>query len=174
MYFYKERMRLSLFQCSVCSFLGIFLCVRIDFNFLYALIINMTHVNRMLSIRTTISSISTTTTDTPRSRASSPERAAELCSNWWPDSSLAVEHTLGMPHPLCHMCANWMPDVEDMGAMRINCRSNRLSNCGNDWPQERNVIKPLLPVSFSSVPKEELLLITTLNSSEPQTDPKLQ
>jgi hypothetical protein len=125
----------------------------------------MTHVNRILSINAAISSISTSMTDTPRSRT------AELCSNWWPDPSLANAKTLpGMPHPLCRVCANWLPEIEDMGI----CSTKKISSCGNDWPQERNVIKPPLPTSSPSVPKEEPLPLSTLNSSAPRTDQKFQ
>jgi hypothetical protein len=102
--------------------------------------------------------------DTPRSRA------AELCSNWWPVPSLANAKTIpGMPHPLCRMCANWLPEIEDIGT----CSTKKISSCGNDWPQERNV-KPLLPTLSQPVLKEEPLLVSTLNLSAPQTDPKFQ
>lgn len=65
---------------------------------------------------TPILSISTTMSQDEESRATSPERAGELCSNWWPVPSLANAKAIpGMPHPLCRMCANWMTDIEDMG-----------------------------------------------------------
>jgi hypothetical protein len=131
----------------------------------------MTYVNRIISINATIPSISTSMTDTPRSRTS------ELCSNWWPVPSLANAKTIpGMPHPLCRICANWLPEIEDISTLldRRDCMTKKMSSCGNDWPQERNVIKPLLPTSSPSVPKEEPLLLSTLNLSAPRTDPKLQ
>lgn len=109
-------------------------------------------------------------TDTPRSRA------IELCSNWWPAPHLANAKTVpGMPHPLCRMCANWLPEIEDMGTLldTCACTTKKMPSCGNDWPQERNV-KPLLPTSSPSVPKEEPLLVSTLNSSAPRTDQKFQ
>jgi hypothetical protein len=87
---------------------------------------------------------------------------SELCSNWWPSTNLAIAHVPGMPHPLCHMCANWLPDIEDMGISLIDCQTKRLSSCGNNWPQERNVIKPLLP---TPVLKDETLAVVTLHSS---------
>jgi len=124
----------------------------------------MTHL-RMISINTAISSISTSMTDTPRSRA------IEVCSNWWPEPSLANAKTVpGMPHPLCRMCANWLPEIEDMCTLldKCDCKTKKISSCSNDWPQERNVIKP------TSVPKEEPLPLSTLNSSAPQTDQKFQ
>ena len=74
-------------------------------------------------------------------RASSPERAAELCSNWWPTPSLANATSIpGMPHPLCRMCANWLPDIEDIGIIKNNstCYSKNKVGCGNDWLKERN------------------------------------
>lgn len=125
----------------------------------------MTHVNRTISVNAAISSISTSMADTPRSRA------VELCSNWWPVPSLANAKTIpGMPHPLCRMCANWLPEIEDIGT----CSTKKISSCGNDWPQERNDIKPLLPTSSLSVLKEEPLPLSTLNSLEFRTDQKFQ
>lgn len=115
---------------------------------------------------TPILSISTMT-QAEELRATSPERAGELCSNWWPVPSLAnAKNIPGMPHPLCRMCANWMADIEDMCPKK--------SGCCNDWPQELNVIKPLLPTSSPSVPKEAPLPVSTLNSSALRTDPKFQ
>ena len=133
----------------------------------------MTHVNRMLSISTAISSISTSMTDTPRSRASSPERAAELCSNWWPDPSLANVKTIpGMPHPLCRICANWLPDIEDtvIPLNKTMFKNTKKSGCGNDWPSERNLIAPLLPTSLPILKEEPLT--STLNSLAARTDQK--
>lgn len=75
-----------------------------------------------------------------------------------------------MPHPLCRMCANWLPEIEDMGTLldMRDCITKKMSSCGNDWPQERNIIKP------TPVPKEEPLPVSTLNSLELRTDPKFQ
>ena len=78
---------------------------------------------------------------TEESRATNPERAAELCSNWWPTPSLANATSIpGMPHSLCRMCANWLPDIEDIGIVRNNstCYTKNKIGCGNDWSNERN------------------------------------
>ena len=123
-----------------------------------------------------ILSISTTMTQTDQSRASSPEYAAELCSNWWPTPSLALAKTIpGMPHPLCRMCANWLPDIEDIGSPLCSstCQTKK-PGCGNDWPKERNLRSSLLPGSSSPIPKEETRQVLTLNSLAPQTDQKFQ
>ena len=120
----------------------------------------MTHVNHIFS----------TIMSRPNSMPGSPQSAGELCSNWWPVPSLATAKSVtGMPHPLCRMCANWLPDIEDIGK-----KPNKKVRCGNDWPKQRNLRSPLLPESFSPVPKEELLPLSTLNSSAPRTDQKFQ
>ena len=101
------------------------------------------------------------------STSMSPERAGELCSNWWPDPSLANAKAIpGMPRPSCRMCANWMADIEDICPKK--------SGCGNDWPQERNIIKPLLPATCLPVPKEAPRPVLSLNSLAPRTDQKFQ
>ena len=116
---------------------------------------------------TPILSISTTMSQDEESRTTSPERAGELCSNWWPVPSLSNAKAIpGMPRPLCRMCANWMADIEDMGPKK--------TGCGNDWPQERNAIKPLLPATYSPVPKEAPRPVLSLNSLAPRTDQKFQ
>ncbi len=71
---------------------------------------------------------------------SSPEQAAELCSNWWPTPSLAnAEPISGMPHPLCRTCANWLPEIEDIRIIHNNSTCyTKNKGCGNDWPKERN------------------------------------
>lgn len=74
----------------------------------------------------------------PNKSPDSPERARELCSNWWPDPSLATTNAAsGMPHPLCRICANWLPDMEDIGKT-----PTKKSQCGNNWPKTRNLNTP--------------------------------
>jgi len=73
-----------------------------------------------------------------QSRATSPEKAAELCLNWWPTPSLATATPIpGTPHPLCHMCGNWLPDIEEIGIVYSTCYTKN-KGCGNDWSKERN------------------------------------
>lgn len=89
------------------------------------------------------------------STSMSPERAGELCSNWWPVPSLANTKAIpGMPHPSCRVCANWLPDLEDIGTPMNIYRTKRLSNCGNNWPKERNLRSALLPATCSPVLRE--------------------
>ena len=103
----------------------------------------------------------------PEKAPGSPDQAGKLCSNWWPDPTLATAKTVpGMPHPLCCMCANWLPDIEDIGVKK--------SRCGNDWPKQRIITLLCMSTSSSPVPKEAPLAPSTLNSSAPRTDPKFQ
>lgn len=124
-----------------------------------------------------ILTVSTVTAHTDQSRVTSPEYAAELCSNWWPDSSIARSETIpGMPHPLCRICANWLPDIEDI-CIPLNhstCQNTKKSGCGNDWPKERNLRSSFLPTSSSPVPKEEPHPVLALNLLAPRTDQKFQ
>ena len=122
-------------------------------------------MTRTTSIRTSMSL-------PDQSRDTSPERAAELCSNWWPDwKRVHAESVPGMPHPLCRMCANWLPDIEDVGQ---NKAGPKKTGCGNDWPKERNLRSSVLPTTFSPVPKEAPRPVLSLTPLAPRTDQKSQ